>query len=82
MGTEVTVQCPAGCTKFIDSIIWGPGDGTMSEARCSGYEGHENALFSDESSICRTAIAMRALGSLGSGVVTFKIAEPIPSYPR
>eukprot|EP00282_Hemiselmis_andersenii_P044468 CAMPEP_0172055948 /NCGR_PEP_ID=MMETSP1043-20130122/5534_1 /TAXON_ID=464988 /ORGANISM="Hemiselmis andersenii, Strain CCMP441" /LENGTH=321 /DNA_ID=CAMNT_0012715343 /DNA_START=40 /DNA_END=1002 /DNA_ORIENTATION=+ len=82
VGTIVTVHCPAKCSGYFESEIWGPGDGTMSTERCSGYKAGTPALFSDESSICRTAIAMRALGQLSPGLVTFRIAEPIPSYPR
>jgi len=82
VGTEVTVRCPAMCSKFYEAPIYGPGDGTKSTDRCSGYGTDKLNLFSDASSICRTAIAMRAIGVASPGLVTFRIEEPIRSYPR
>lgn len=81
VGATFVVECPAHCGHY-GAPVYGPGDGSFHDTDCSGLGDHSPmAAFMDDSSICRAAIAMRELGHQSSGLVVFRIVEPIPVYP-
>jgi hypothetical protein len=64
-GTKFTVECPAHCAHYGASVYG-----------C----GKKDQWFMDDSSICRSAIAVRELGHQNSGIVHFEIKEPVRHY--
>lgn len=80
VGDVIKVWCPAHCGSA-QGDVYGPGDGTASEEQCSGFRVGAKAIFLDASAICRSAVAMRALGQETAGIVVIRLVEPVPSYP-
>lgn len=81
VGQIYKVWCPAHCgTQKGD--VYGPGDGSDSQEECAGFNSHgKKKVFLDASAICRSAVAVRALGQFTAGIVVFRLVDPVPSYP-
>jgi len=85
IGGIPTVDCSS--TVSGDPRFWGP-PGTKYTVWCPEHcasFGNQNVygteIFMDDSVICKAAIARGTLGTCNPGKVSFKLVEPIPSYP-